>query len=54
MGGWVRPNLKAYALVTNPKETDVFSTGFAVLSAKKFRIAIFIVRSPKKNLLGIW
>ena len=33
--GMVRPNLKAYALVTNPKETDVFSTGFAVLSAKK-------------------
>jgi len=33
--GMVRPNLKAYALVTNPKETDVFSTGFSVLSAKK-------------------
>ena len=28
----VRPNLKAYALVLNPQEGDVFSTGFTVLS----------------------
>lgn len=28
----VRPNLKAYALVLNPQEDDVFSTGFTVLS----------------------
>ncbi|MBV1900041.1 MAG: restriction endonuclease subunit S [Kordiimonadaceae bacterium] len=31
----VRPNLKAYALVQNPNEIDVFSTGFTVLSAEK-------------------
>jgi len=28
----VRPNLRAYALVLNPDENDVFSTGFTVLS----------------------
>lgn len=31
----VRPNLKAYALVMNPMENEVFSTGFTVLSATK-------------------
>ena len=30
----VRPNLRAYALVLEPKENDVFSTGFTILSAK--------------------
>ena len=29
----VRPNLKAYALILKPEESDVFSTGFTVLSA---------------------
>ena len=31
----VRPNLRAYALVQYPDKKDVFSTGFAVLSARK-------------------
>ena len=31
----VRPNLRAYALIQYPDEKDVFSTGFAVLSARK-------------------
>ena len=30
----VRPNLKSYALVQYPKQQDVFSTGFAILTAK--------------------
>ena len=30
----VRPNLKAYALVYEPEDNDVFSTGFTILSAK--------------------
>jgi type I restriction enzyme S subunit len=30
----VRPNLRQYALVLEPEEEDVFSTGFTVLSAK--------------------
>ncbi|MCO5792831.1 MAG: restriction endonuclease subunit S [Blastomonas sp.] len=30
----VRPNLRAYALVTDPAENDVFSTGFTVLRSK--------------------
>ena len=29
----VRPNLKAYSLILNPDENDVFSTGFSILSA---------------------
>lgn len=29
----VRPNLRAYALVINPDEIDVFSTGFTILSS---------------------
>ena len=32
--GMVRPNLKSFALVLNPKQTDVFSTGFCILSPK--------------------
>jgi type I restriction enzyme S subunit len=30
----VRPNLRAYALVTSPRPEDVFSTGFTVLHAE--------------------
>ena len=30
--GMVRPNLKSYALVLEPDDNDVFSTGFAILS----------------------
>ena len=29
----VRPNLKAYSLILDPEENDVFSTGFSILSA---------------------
>lgn len=29
----VRPNLRAYALILEPSQTDVFSTGFTILSA---------------------
>jgi type I restriction enzyme, S subunit len=31
----VRPNLRAYALILEPREADVFSTGFTVLTAKE-------------------
>lgn len=31
----VRPNLKAYSLVMNPQENDIFSTGFTVLHPKE-------------------
>lgn len=33
--GMVRPNLKSYALIMNPKNTNIFSTGFAILTAEK-------------------
>lgn len=32
--GMVRPNLKSFAIVMNPEETEVYSTGFAMLSAQ--------------------
>lgn len=32
--GMVRPNLKSFALVLHPRETDVYSTGLCVLSSK--------------------
>lgn len=32
--GMVRPNLQSYALVMHPSETDIFSTGFSILTAK--------------------
>ena len=32
--GMVRPNLKAYALVQNPKRSEVFSTGFSIITAR--------------------
>lgn len=32
--GMVRPNLKAYALVQNPKGSEVFSTGFSIITAR--------------------
>lgn len=33
--GMVRPNLKSYAMVFHPAETNIFSTGFAVLHAEE-------------------
>ena len=50
--GMVRPNLKAYALVTNPKETDVFSTGFAVLSAKKVQYSYLYCAVTQEEFVG--
>ena len=32
--GMVRPNLKAYALVQNPKRSEIFSTGFSIITAR--------------------
>lgn len=32
--GMVRPNLKSYALILEPDDNDVFSTGFAILSPR--------------------
>ena len=50
--GMVRPNLKAYALVTNPKETDVFSTGFTVLSAKKVPYSYLYCAVTQEEFVG--
>ena len=50
--GMVRPTLKAYALVTNPKETDVFSTGCAVLSAKKVPYSYLYCAVTQEEFVG--
>lgn len=33
--GMVRPNLKSYALILNPESTEVYSTGFAIISVRE-------------------
>ena len=50
--GMVRPNLKAYALVMNPKATDVFSTGFAVLSAEKVPYSYLYCAVTQEKFVG--
>lgn len=39
--GMVRPNLKSYALIQHPDDTDVFSTGFAIISPVDVGFAFF-------------
>jgi len=36
----VRPNLRAYSIVLNPEDNDVFSTGFTILRANKIGPAL--------------
>ena len=45
----VRPNLRAYALILEPNENDVFSTGFTVLTATEVPFAwlYFLVTTDK-------
>ena len=44
----VRPNLKAYSLILDPEENDVFSTGFTVLSATRIPFT-FLYQSVTSN-----
>ena len=50
--GMVRPNLKSYALVFHPSETNVFSTGFAVLSAKKVPFSFLYCHVTQDDFVG--
>ena len=50
--GMVRPNLKSYALVFHPSETNVYSTGFAVLSAKKVPFSFLYCHVTQEDFVG--
>ena len=50
--GMVRPNLKSFALVLNPKETDVFSTGFCVLSPKSVPFSYLYYAVTTENFIA--
>lgn len=48
----VRPNLRAYALIMNPVENEVFSTGFTVLSATKVPYSWLFQFVTSDNFVG--
>ena len=48
----VRPNLRAYALILQPEEVDVFSTGFTVLSAKSVPFSWLYLFVTTDNFVG--
>ena len=50
--GMVRPNLKSYTLVQYPKEQDVFSTGFAVLTAKRVPFSFLYCHVTTEAFVG--
>lgn len=50
--GMVRPNLKAYAMVLNPDKTDIFSTGFAILTAKKIPFSFLYCSVTTEKFVG--
>lgn len=50
--GMVRPNLKSFALVLNPKETDVFSTGFCVISPKSVPFSYLYYAVTTENFIA--
>lgn len=50
--GMVRPNLKSYALIQYPQKYDVFSTGFAVLSATKVPFSFLYCALTTDSFVG--
>jgi len=50
--GMVRPNLKSYALIQNPMPQDIFSTGFAVLSAHSVPFSFLYCAVTTENFVG--
>ena len=48
----VRPNLRAYALVIDPEENDVFSTGFTVLSPVAVPFSYFYLLVTTDEFIG--
>lgn len=50
--GMVRPNMKSYALVQHPDDTDVFSTGFAIISPVEIGFAFLHCYLTTDNYVG--
>ena len=50
--GMVRPNLCSYALVMHPNDNDVFSTGFAVITAIKVPFSFLYCLVTQKTFIG--
>ncbi len=50
--GMVRPNLKSYALVQYPHNQDIYSTGFAVISAKKVPFSFLYCVVTTEEFIG--
>lgn len=50
--GMVRPNLKSYALVLHPMENNIFSTDFAILSAKKVPFSFLYCHVTTDNFVS--
>jgi type I restriction enzyme S subunit len=48
----VRPNLRAYALILDPEENDVFSTGFTVLSAREVPFTWLYMSVTTESFVG--
>lgn len=48
----VRPNLKAYALVLNPSEIDVFSTGFTVIHPIEVPFSFLYIATTTEEFVG--
>lgn len=48
----VRPNLKAYALVINPGENDVYSTGFTVIHPREVPFSFLYIATTTKEFVG--
>lgn len=48
----VRPNLRAYALVLQPEDSDVFSTGFTVLSGRSVPFCWLYLFVTTENFVG--
>ena len=50
--GMVRPNLKAYALIQYPAENAVFSTGFAVITARTVPFTFLYCLTTTEEFVG--
>ncbi len=48
----VRPNLRAYALVLEPEDMDVFSTGFTILSSRKIPFSWLYLFTTTDSFVG--
>lgn len=50
--GMVRPNLRSYALILNPEYTNVYSTGFAIISSNKVPYSFLYCLVTRDEFVG--